>query len=65
MHARPELTFQTIPEDMDAIHRDLAEHPEMKRTSKNKIHADHSHINILIDNLMTPDIAEQIGRAHV
>ncbi|CAN9135900.1 hypothetical protein CUC08_Gglean003025 [Alternaria sp. MG1] len=50
----------TIPEDMDAIHRDLAEHPEMKRTSKNKIHADHSHINILIDNLMTPDIAERV-----
>jgi hypothetical protein len=56
----PGLTFQTIPEDMDAIHRDLAEHPEMKRTSKNKIHADHSHINTLIDSLMTPDIAERV-----
>jgi hypothetical protein len=45
---------------MDAIHRDLAEHPEMRRTSKNKIHADHSHINTLVDNLMTPDIAERV-----
>ncbi|KAL6161674.1 hypothetical protein ACJQWK_08456 [Exserohilum turcicum] len=50
----------TIPEDMDAIHRDLAEHPEMKRTSKSKIHADHSHINPLIDSLMTPEIAERV-----
>ncbi|KAF2027734.1 hypothetical protein EK21DRAFT_71238 [Setomelanomma holmii] len=50
----------TIPEDMDAIHRDLAEHPEMKRTEKSRIHADHSHINPLIDKLMTPEIAERV-----
>ncbi|KAI4672368.1 uncharacterized protein J4E78_000869 [Alternaria triticimaculans] len=55
----------TIPEDMDAIHRDLAEHPEMRRTSKNKIHADHSHISALIDNLMTPDIAERVFLRYV
>ena len=50
---------------MDAIHRDLAEHPEMKRTGKNKIHPDHSHINPLIDNLMTPDIAERVFLRYV
>ncbi|KAH8723755.1 hypothetical protein GQ44DRAFT_740750 [Phaeosphaeriaceae sp. PMI808] len=50
----------TIPEDMDAIHRDLAEHPEMKRTGTSRIYADHSHINPLIDNLMAPEIAERV-----
>ncbi|KAL6704461.1 hypothetical protein ACN47E_008205 [Coniothyrium glycines] len=53
-------THDTIPEHMDAIHRDLAEHPEMKRTGKGRIHADHSHINALIDKLMSPDIAERV-----
>jgi hypothetical protein len=50
---------------MDAIHRDLAEHPEMKRTGKNGIHADHSYLNLLIDNLMTPDIAERVFLRYV
>lgn len=51
---------------MDAIHRDLAEHPEMKRTNNQKrIHADHQHINALIDNLMTPDMAERIFLRYV
>jgi hypothetical protein len=45
---------------MDAIHRDLTEHPEMKRGAKSRIHADHSHINTLIDGLMTPDVAERV-----
>ncbi|KAF1830277.1 hypothetical protein BDW02DRAFT_609106 [Decorospora gaudefroyi] len=58
-------THPTIPEDMDAIHRDLAEHPEMKRTSKSRIHVDHSHINSLIDSLMTPDIAERVFLRYV
>jgi hypothetical protein len=44
---------------MDAIHRDLAEHPELKR-GKRGVGADHSYINALIDNMMTPDIAERI-----
>ncbi|KAF2186429.1 hypothetical protein K469DRAFT_706396 [Zopfia rhizophila CBS 207.26] len=56
---------QMIPEDMDAIHRDLAEHPEMKRTNKKGIHADHSYINGLIDNLMTADTAERIFNRYV
>lgn len=57
----------TIPEDMDAIHRDLADHPEMKRNAKMhmKIHADHSHINGLIDSLMSPDIAERVFLRYV
>lgn len=50
---------------MDAIHRDLAEHPEMKRTGKNKIHADHSHINPQIDSLMSPDVAERVFMRYV
>lgn len=51
---------------MDAIHRDLAEHPEMKRTNKtNRIHSDHLHINALIDNLMSPDIAERVFLRYV
>lgn len=45
---------------MDALHRDLAEHPEMKRTNKKGIQADHSYINALVDNLMTPETAERI-----
>jgi len=45
---------------MDAIHRDLAEHPEMKRNGQSRIQSDHSHINVLIDNLMSPDIAERV-----
>jgi hypothetical protein len=50
---------------MDAIHRDLAEHPEMKRTNKRSIQVDHSYINGLIDNLMTPDTAERIFLRYV
>jgi hypothetical protein len=45
---------------MDAIHRDLAEHPEMKRTNKKGIQADHSYINGLVDNLMSTETAERI-----
>lgn len=45
---------------MDAIHRDLADHPEMKRNPKTRIHADHSHIGPLIDGLMAPEIAERV-----
>ncbi|XPS81629.1 hypothetical protein M3J07_013590 [Ascochyta lentis] len=51
---------QTIPEHMDAIHRDLAEHPEMKRAGKSAIRPDHSHINALVDALVSPDLAERI-----
>lgn len=50
---------------MDAIHRDLAEHPEMKRNGKSRIHADHSHINALIDSLVSPDIAERVFLRYV
>ena len=42
---------------MDAIHRDLADHPDMKRSRKG---TDHSYINSLIDNLMTAETAERI-----
>ncbi|KAH7377266.1 hypothetical protein BKA66DRAFT_422207 [Pyrenochaeta sp. MPI-SDFR-AT-0127] len=55
----------SMSEDMDAIHRDLAEHPEMKRSGKSKLHTDHSHINTLIDNLMSPDIAERVFLRYV
>ncbi|KAI1516532.1 Fungal Zn binuclear cluster domain containing protein [Pyrenophora tritici-repentis] len=55
-----ETTHATIPEDMDAIHRDLAEHPEMRRTGHSKIYPDHSHINGLIDQLMSPETAERV-----
>ena len=50
---------------MDAIHRDLAEHPEMKRTNKKGIQADHSYIIGLIDGLMSPDIADRIFYRYV
>jgi hypothetical protein len=50
---------------MDAIHRDLAENPEMKRSGKSRIHADHSHIGPLIDSLMTADIAERVFLRYV
>lgn len=50
---------------MDAIHRDLAEHPEMKRNGKSRIHADHSHINALIDSLVSPEIAERVFLRYV
>jgi hypothetical protein len=56
---------QTIPEDMDAIHRDLAEHPEMKRTHKKAIHPDYAYINGLLDDLMTPETAERIFLRYV
>ncbi|KAF2875921.1 hypothetical protein BDV95DRAFT_285689 [Massariosphaeria phaeospora] len=55
----------TIPEHMDAIHRDLVEHPEMKRANKKVIPADHSYINALIDNLMSPEVAERIFHRYV
>ncbi|KAF2110982.1 hypothetical protein BDV96DRAFT_583205 [Lophiotrema nucula] len=55
----------TIPEDMDAIHRDLAEHPEMKRTNKKGIHPHHPYINGLVDNLISPDTAERIFLRYV
>jgi hypothetical protein len=47
----------TIPEDMDAVHRDLAEHPDLRRSKRG---TEHSHINALIDNLMSPETAERI-----
>lgn len=50
---------------MDALHRDLAEHPEMRRTGKMRIHSDHSNINIFIDNLMSPDVAERVFLRYV
>lgn len=50
---------------MEIIHHDLAEHPEMKRTNKKGINADHSYINTLIDNLMTPETAERIFSRYV
>jgi hypothetical protein len=50
---------------MDAIHRDLIEHPDMKRGAKSRIHADHSHINTLIDGLMTADVAERVFLRYV
>jgi hypothetical protein len=50
---------------MDAIHRDLAEHPEMKRTNKSRIHSDHSHISPLIDSIISPDIAERVFHRYV
>ncbi|KAF2852513.1 hypothetical protein T440DRAFT_392138 [Plenodomus tracheiphilus IPT5] len=57
-----DATHPTIPEDMDAIHRDLADHAEVRRTGKmnTSLHADHSHINGLIDSMMPPDIAERV-----
>ena len=50
---------------MDAIHRDLAEHPEMKRGSKSHIHADHSHINAQIDALVSQETAERVFLRYV
>lgn len=50
---------------MDAIHRDLAEHPEMKRNGRSRIHADHSHIHALIDSLVSPEIAERVFLRYV
>ncbi|EUC35393.1 hypothetical protein COCCADRAFT_35123 [Bipolaris zeicola 26-R-13] len=58
-------THDSIPEAMDAIHRDLTEHPEIKRPAKSKIHTDHGHINPLIDNLMPPEIAERVFLRYV
>jgi hypothetical protein len=57
----------TIPEAMDFIHRDLAEQPEMKRNagSRSSIQADHNHINALIDNLMSPELAERVFLRYV
>ncbi|KAF2002044.1 hypothetical protein P154DRAFT_431586 [Amniculicola lignicola CBS 123094] len=55
----------TIPEDMDAIHRDLAEHPEMRRVNKKSIQADHSYINALVDQLMPFDTAERIFHRYI
>ena len=50
---------------MDAVHRDLIEHIDMKRTGRKGILQDHSNINTLIDSLMSPDIAERIFRRYV
>ncbi|KAF2439942.1 hypothetical protein P171DRAFT_435770 [Karstenula rhodostoma CBS 690.94] len=55
----------TIPEDMDAVHRDLIEHIDMKRTGRKGIHTDHSNINTLVDSLMTPETAERIFQRYV
>jgi hypothetical protein len=55
----------TIPEDMDAVHRDLVEHIDMKRTGRKGIHTDHSNINTLIDRLMTSETAERIFQRYV
>jgi hypothetical protein len=58
------IVRQTIP-DMDAIHRDFSEHPEMKRNAKNRALADHAHINALIDSLVSPDMAERVFHRYV
>jgi hypothetical protein len=50
---------------MDAIHRDLAEHPEMQRAPRNGFHMDHSYINELIDRYLNPDAAERIYNRYV
>jgi hypothetical protein len=56
---------------MDAIHRDFsehaehAEHAEAKRNAKNRVHADHGHINALIDSLVSPDTAERVFLRYV
>ena len=50
---------------MDAIHRDFSEHPEMKRNLKNRAHADHAHINALVDSLVSPDTAERVFHRYV
>jgi hypothetical protein len=55
----------TIPEDMDAVHRDLIEHIDMKRTGRKGIHTDHSNINTLIDSLMASETAERIFQRYV
>ncbi|KAF1952930.1 hypothetical protein CC80DRAFT_518546 [Byssothecium circinans] len=55
----------TIPEDMDAVHRDLAEHPELKRGQKKSPHPDYSYINGLVDNLVSPEVAESIFLRYV
>lgn len=60
-----QAAVQTIPEDMDAVHRDLIEHIDMKRTGRKGVHTDHSNINTLIDSLMTPETAERIFRRYV
>ncbi|KAJ4300014.1 hypothetical protein N0V90_005263 [Kalmusia sp. IMI 367209] len=55
----------TIPEDMDAVHRDLIEHIDMKRTGRKGVHTDHSNINTLVDSLMSPETAERIFQRYV
>ncbi|OCK83376.1 hypothetical protein K432DRAFT_291187 [Lepidopterella palustris CBS 459.81] len=65
----------TIPEDMDAIHRDMTENPDitipqdmpwgMRRGGRKGPQVDHSYINGLIDNLMGPDTAEIIFNRYV
>ena len=56
---------QTITEDMDALHRDLAEQPEMKRLGKKGTRPDYSYINGLIDNLMSAEVAERVFLRYV
>ncbi|KAF2198842.1 hypothetical protein GQ43DRAFT_400040 [Delitschia confertaspora ATCC 74209] len=56
----------TIPEDMDAIHRDIAENPEMKRGKKKGIQPpDHSYISRMIDDLMPPETAKRVFKRYV
>lgn len=65
----------TIPEDMDAIHKDMTENADpslnennwgmMRRGHKKMFQADHSYINGLIDNLMDADAAEKIFKRYV
>lgn len=55
----------TMPEDMDAIHRDLAVNPEMQRGGRSRVYDAHHHINALVDNLMSPDIAERLFLRYV
>ncbi|KAL5119424.1 hypothetical protein ACEQ8H_002693 [Pleosporales sp. CAS-2024a] len=58
--------YATIPEDMDAIHRDLTDHPGVRRNGKTRVHAaDHSHIGPLIDSLMPEHVAERIFLRYV
>lgn len=54
-------SWQTIPEDMDAIHRDLVENPDMQRIPKHGHQStDVPTINQLLDGLLSRQEAERI-----
>jgi len=50
---------------MDAVHRDLIEHVDMKRSGRRGLHTDHSNINIMIDGLVTHETAERVFQRYV